>query len=133
MEGSSMFLRRIILEIPDDYVSRPYSPTHSYSKDNIEELLYDIETGRDKMFDEFYRNIDDIYFPLVNPVAALEGQMEMEALKMKIDSPHETIRRQQDHITKDQEAIKSFVGIWFEMSKDDVDTCFPTSRHLPPY
>ncbi|KAF2554287.1 hypothetical protein F2Q68_00034582 [Brassica cretica] len=95
--------------IPSYYVSRPYSPAHSYIKDNIEELIYDIETWRYKMFDEFYRHIDDVYFRLLNPVAALERQME--ALKMKIDSLHETIQRQQDHITKGEDAIKIFVGL----------------------
>ena len=83
------------------------------------------------MFDEFYRHIDDVYFRLLNPVAALERQME--ALKMKIDSLHETIQRQQDHITKGEDAIKIFVGTWFKMSKDDFDTFFPTSSHQPPY
>ncbi|KAF2532704.1 hypothetical protein F2Q70_00030103 [Brassica cretica] len=99
--------------IPSYYVSRPYSPAHSYIKDNIEELIYDIETWRYKMFDEFYRHIDDVYFRLLNPVAALERQME--ALKMKIDSLHETIQRQQDHITKGEDAIKIFVGAVFDM------------------
>ncbi|KAF2532705.1 hypothetical protein F2Q70_00030102 [Brassica cretica] len=55
------------------------------------------------------QHIDDVYFRLLNPVAALERQMD--ALKMKIDSLHETIQRQQDHITKGEDAIKSFVGL----------------------
>ena len=31
------------------------------------------------------------------------------------------------------EAIRIFIGTWFQMSKDDVDTYFPTSIHPPPY
>lgn len=38
------------------------------SKDNIDELLNDIVASRDRMFDEFYIQIDDVYFPLVNPI-----------------------------------------------------------------
>lgn len=76
----------------------------------------------DKVFDEFYRQIDDVYFPLVNLVAALEGQME--ALKLKVNSSHKTIQRQQDHRTRGEEAIKSFVVTWLEMNKEYVDTFF---------
>ena len=45
-----------------------YPPASSYNKDNIEELLNDISTSRNKMFDEFYENIDDVYFPMLTPL-----------------------------------------------------------------
>ena len=35
--------------------------------------------------------------------------------------------------TRGYEAIRSFVGTWFQMSREDVDTCFSTSSHPPPY
>jgi len=35
--------------------------------------------------------------------------------------------------TRGDEVIRSFVCTWFQMSKEDIDTCFPTSSHLPPY
>ncbi|KAF2571204.1 hypothetical protein F2Q70_00003966 [Brassica cretica] len=35
--------------------------------------------------------------------------------------------------TRGDEAIRSFIGTWFQISKEDVDTCFPTSSHPPPY
>ncbi|KAF2548295.1 hypothetical protein F2Q70_00021595 [Brassica cretica] len=35
--------------------------------------------------------------------------------------------------TRGDEAIRSFIGTSFQMSKEDVDTCFPTSSHPPPY
>ena len=35
--------------------------------------------------------------------------------------------------TRGDEAIRGFIGTWFQMSKEDVDTCFPTSSHPPPY
>lgn len=106
-------------------------PDITTSKDNIDELLNDIVASRDKLFDDFYRHIDNVYFSFVYHVPALEGQME--TLKLKVDSAHRTIKRQQDHRTRGEKAIKSFVGTWFEMSKEDVNTCFLTSSHLPSY
>ncbi|KAL0759269.1 hypothetical protein Bca101_075419 [Brassica carinata] len=35
--------------------------------------------------------------------------------------------------TRGDEAIRSFVGTRFQMSKEDLDTSFPASSHLPPY
>ena len=35
--------------------------------------------------------------------------------------------------TRGDEGIRSFVGTWFQMSKEDVDTCFPASSHPSPY
>ena len=55
----------------------------------------------------------------------------MEELELKVD--HAIIQRQQEIIIRGEEAIKIFVGTWFEMSKEDVETCVPTSTHLPPY
>ena len=33
---------------------------------------------------------------------------------------------------KSDEAMRSFIGTWFQMSREDVDTCFP-SVYPPPY
>ncbi|KAF3493005.1 hypothetical protein DY000_02053112 [Brassica cretica] len=38
-----------------------------------------------------------------------------------------------NHWIRGDEAIRSFVGTWFQMSKEDVNTCFPTSSHSPLY
>lgn len=88
-----------------------------------------ISTAQERMFDEFYKKIDAIYFPLSNSIGWLHTCME--ELHLKVDYTHEIIQRQ--HIARGEEAIKSFVGTWFEMSKEDVDTCFPISTQLPPY
>ena len=102
-----------------------YPPPSSYNKDNIEELLNDISISRRKMFDEFYEKIDDVYFPLVYPIAELESRMK--ELKLKVDLAHKTIHMQQLEVTKGEEAINIFICTWFEMSKKDVDTCFQKS------
>ncbi|KAF2546962.1 hypothetical protein F2Q70_00021716 [Brassica cretica] len=74
-----------------------YPPPSSYNKDNIEELLNNISISRRKMFDEFYEKIDDVYFPLVNPIAGLESRMK--ELKLKVDLAHKTIHMQQLEVT----------------------------------
>ncbi|WZY88276.1 hypothetical protein YC2023_045011 [Brassica napus] len=38
-----------------------------------------------------------------------------------------------NQLIRGDEAIRSFIGTWFQMSKENVNTCFPTSRHPPPY
>ncbi|KAF3508491.1 hypothetical protein F2Q69_00006522 [Brassica cretica] len=75
--------------------------------------------------------IDVIYCPLNNSIAWI--RKTMEELQLKVDHIQWIIQRQQEDKTKGEEAIKSFVGTWFKMSKEDVDTCFPTSTQLPSY
>ncbi|KAG2251092.1 hypothetical protein Bca52824_081228 [Brassica carinata] len=58
----------------------------------------DIATANDRMFDEFYRKIDAIYFPLSNSIASLSQRME--ELELKVEYTHEIIQRQQEHITR---------------------------------
>lgn len=40
----------------------------------------------------------------------------------------EKLKRQR---TKGDKAIRSFVDTWFEMSEEDVETCFPTKSSAP--
>ena len=63
-----------------------------------------IATTNDRMFYEFYKKIASM-------------SKRMEKLELKVDYTHEIIQRQQEYETLGEEAIKSFVGTWFEMSK----------------
>ncbi|WZY93576.1 hypothetical protein YC2023_065905 [Brassica napus] len=35
--------------------------------------------------------------------------------------------------TRGDKAIRSFIGNWFQMSQDEVDTCIQTSGHFDRY
>ena len=54
----------------------------SANKDHVEELIANIATTNCRTFDEFYKKIDAIYFPLNNSIAPLSHRMEELDLKM---------------------------------------------------
>ena len=83
------------------------------------------------MYAKIHRTMDRLFYPLHNSIAWISKTME--ELQHKLEYTKWIIQRQQDYITRGEEAIKSFVGTWFKMSREDVDICFPTSSHLPPY
>ncbi|KAL0713437.1 hypothetical protein Bca4012_020415 [Brassica carinata] len=37
------------------------------------------------------------------------------------------------HWTREEEAIKSFIGTWFQKDKEAINTCLPASSLSPPY
>ena len=121
-EGRFQMPRIYTIPTPDD---------DRYTREEVMKIMKKAMSNKDKMYDKMQQTIGRLFYPLHNSIAWIIKTME--ELRQKLDYTKWIIQRQQYHITKSEKAIKSFVGTWLEMSKDDVDTCFPTSRHLPPY
>lgn len=57
-------------------------------------------------------------------IGSLEKSMQVMANAKEI---------MKDKWTRADEAIRTFIGTWFQMSKEDVDTFYPKSSYLQPY
>lgn len=55
----------------------------------------------------------------------------MRMLEDQVNQIGDTVRRQEQQRTRGDNAIRSFVGCWFKMITEDVETYFPTSSQLP--
>lgn len=52
-------------------------------------------------------------------------------LETQLDQTIEVVRNQKELRDKREDAIRSFVGCWFEITEENVETCFPTTSHMP--
>lgn len=57
-------------QMPRVHPTPDFPPGHAtYNIDHVKELIIDVSTAYDRMIDEFYKNVDAIYFSLNNSIA----------------------------------------------------------------
>ncbi|KAG2328635.1 hypothetical protein Bca52824_011363 [Brassica carinata] len=82
-------------EMPRVHPTPPYLPeANTYTRDLVKDLIEDVFKAQDRIFDEFYKKIDAIYFPLDNSVSWLSKCMDEQ---LKLDYTYEIIKRQKEH------------------------------------
>ena len=77
------------------------------------------------MIDDFCRKWDATKIRLNNSIGWVSNRMEC---------PELLVKRISGSCLAENKRIKSHKklwGCWFEMSEEDVETCFPESSHLP--
>ena len=55
----------------------------------------------------------------------------MEDLRNRVDEVNNVVEKLKRQRTKGEKAIRSFVDTWFELSKEDVEACFPKKSSSP--
>ncbi|KAF3514670.1 hypothetical protein F2Q69_00003792 [Brassica cretica] len=83
------------------------------------------------MREDFSQRLEDVEETIHARLWMQQGCIENLQNGMHINEVDKEILKTQ--WTRGDEAKRSFVGRWFQMSKEDVDTFFPTSSHPPPY
>ena len=109
-------------------MSKPIPPQLA-TKEMLEEMIAEVYTTQEDMMDDIYRRLDEIYYPIDSRIGWIHKFIEN--IEERLDQISDTVERQERQRTKGEKAIRSFVGTWFEMSEEDVETCFSTSSHLP--
>ncbi|KAF3569431.1 hypothetical protein DY000_02014944 [Brassica cretica] len=108
-EGNTHAMESIYFQMPKVHLDPPY-PTKPVTsrKYQVEEMIAEVYTAQERMFDDFCRSLDATYYPLNNSIRWLRKCME--ELELKVDYTHSIIQRHEEHKTRGEEAIKSFVG-----------------------
>ena len=96
----------------------------------LEEMIAGVYTSQEVNMDDFNRRLDEIYYPLDIQISWVHKCIEN--LGERLDHDNEIVVRLERQKTKREKAIRSFVSTWFEMSEEDVGTCFPTSAPIHP-
>lgn len=85
-------------QMPRVHHDPPYEAEHAtYMKDQVEEMVAEVYTAQERMFDDFCRKLDATYYPLNNNIGWLSKFME-ELAESGLHSFH--YHRQQKQITK---------------------------------
>ncbi|KAF3559793.1 hypothetical protein F2Q69_00013367 [Brassica cretica] len=198
--------------------TRTISKPNTYSKADIDDMVYGIYRAHEMSQDDSYKRLDDVYYPLNDNIERLNTHMDelkeeidviqrhsmirsealidgytrpsidnsrtslrgrlvivklledkldeitfshdlmredfSQRLENVVETTHTILRIQQGCIghlqkrmhvhevdmeimkkqwTRGDVAIRNFVGTWFQISKEDVDTCFSASSQSPPY
>ncbi|WZY72351.1 hypothetical protein YC2023_004591 [Brassica napus] len=111
-------------------MSKPIPPQLA-TKEMLEEMIAEVYTTQEDMMDDIYRRLDEIYYPIDSRIGWIHKFIEN--IEERLDQISDTVERQERQRTKGEKAIRSFVGTWFEMSEEDVETCFPTSSSTSPH
>lgn len=93
-------------------IPTPSPEDDRYTRDGVMDIMDKAMFDQEKMYNKMQQTMDRLLHPLQNSIAWISKTME--ELQQKLDYTERIIQRQQDHITKGEEAIKNFDGTWFE-------------------
>ncbi|CAG7875756.1 unnamed protein product, partial [Brassica rapa] len=93
----------------------------TFSQDLLKEDLKDISKTTYARLGMQQRNIGNLHDRMHASEIASEVASEVAREKLK------------NQWTRGDKAIRSFIGNWFQMSQDEVDTCIQTSGHFDRY
>ena len=68
-----------------------------------------------------------------NPWSIRMQQRSIGNLQHRMNASEVARERLKNQWTRRYEAIRSFIGTWFQMSKDEVDTCIQPSGQFDHY
>ncbi|KAF3547374.1 hypothetical protein DY000_02007307 [Brassica cretica] len=97
----------------------------------LEDKLDEINFSQDLMREDFSQRLVDLDKTTTARFGMHQRSFNNLQNRMHVSAVDKEILRNQ--WTRGDVAIRSFIGTWFQMSKEDVDTCFPTSSHPTPY
>ncbi|KAF2561256.1 hypothetical protein F2Q70_00017254 [Brassica cretica] len=101
--------------------------TVKFLKDKLDEINF----SQDLMRKDFSQRLEDVEETIHARPRMQTGCIGNLQNRIHVNEVDKEILKNQ--WTRGDEAIRSFIGTWFQMSKEDVDTCFPTSSHPIPY
>ncbi|KAL0645494.1 hypothetical protein Bca4012_043785 [Brassica carinata] len=94
-------------------------------------VLDEITFSEDLLKEDIYQELKDIS-ESTNARLGMQ-QRNIGNLQHRMNASEVARERLKNKWTRGDEAIRSFIGTWFQMSEEDIDNCFPTSSHPPPY
>ena len=97
----------------------------------LQDKLVEITFSQDLLKEDIYQELKDIS----ESTHARLGmqQRNIGNLQPKMNACEDAREILKNQWTRGDEAIRSFIGTWFQMNKDEVDACIQPSGHFDPY
>ena len=121
----------------DGYTRPSIDDTHASLKGRLvtvkllEDKFDEINFSQDLMREDLSQRLEDVEETIHARLIMPQGCIGNLQNRMHVNEVDKEILK--NKWTRGDEAIRSFIGTWFQMSKEDVHTCFPTSSHPLPY
>ena len=111
--------------IDGDYAARR---SKLVTEKSLQDKLDEITFSQDLLKEDVYQELKDIS----ETTHAWLGmqQRNIRNLQHMMHASEVAQERLQNQWTRGDEAIRSFIGTWFQMSKDEVHTCIQPSGHF---
>ena len=97
----------------------------------LEDKLDEITFSQDLMREDFSQRLEDVMETTHTILRIQQGCIGHLQKRMHVHEVDKEIMK--NKWTGGDVAIRNFVGTWFQISKEDVDTCFSASSQSPPY
>ncbi|KAF3487803.1 hypothetical protein F2Q69_00054955 [Brassica cretica] len=98
---------------------------------DLQDKLDEITFSQDLLKGDVYQELKDIS-ESTHAIIGLQ-QRNIGNLQHRMNASEVARERLKNQWTRGDEAIKSFIGTWFQISKDEVDTCIQPSGHFDYY